>query len=130
MPKKNGNKERNKTMSPNEYQKEVQRTVMHDSEQCKKLWASPMYHTGLSHVLIAALKLNSESGELSDSVVKHLCYGQILDTENIAEECGDLLWYIALILEKIDYSMEDVMVMNIEKLRIRYPEKFTEQDAL
>ena len=116
-------------MTPNEYQKLCQRTVMPDSDQCQKLWDSPMLHTGLSHVIIAALKLNSESGELSDSIVKHLCYGQQLDTENIKEECGDLLWYISLILEKLNTTMEECMVDNIEKLKIRYPEKFTEKDA-
>lgn len=116
-------------MTPNEYQKLAQRTVMADSKQCEKLWDSSMLHTGYSHIIIAALKLNSESGELADSLVKHLCYGQQLDTENIKEECGDLLWYIALILEKLGSNMEVCMEENIKKLAVRYPEKFTEFHA-
>jgi len=116
-------------MTPNEYQQLAQRTVMDDYNQAGKIKQALYYNPELSHVVIAALKLNSESGELADSLVKHLCYGQLLDRENILEECGDLLWYIALILEKLDYNMENCMKDNIEKLKIRYPEKFTEEHA-
>lgn len=116
-------------MTPNEYQKLAQRTVMDDTLQGEKI-ASALYNNrGLGHVFVAALKLNSESGELSDSLVKHVCYGQKLDIENIVEECGDLLWYIALILEKCDSNMETCMIHNILKLRKRYPDKFTEEHA-
>jgi NTP pyrophosphatase (non-canonical NTP hydrolase) len=83
----------------------------------------------LSHIIVGALKLNSESGELADAIVKHICYDQPLDTDNIVEECGDLLWYIALILEYCNTDMSVCMEENIKKLKIRYPEKFTEEDA-
>lgn len=118
-------------MTPNEYQKLVQRTVMTDVEQEQKIVdAMGNGIPGLSHIVIAALKLNSESGELADALVKHLSYGQSLDRVNIIEECGDLLWYIALILEKLDASMETCMYDNIIKLSKRYPERFTEEHAV
>ena len=44
-------------------------------------------------------------------------------------ECGDVLWYMAVILEEIGSSFEEVMAMNIEKLEARYPNGFTEQAA-
>jgi NTP pyrophosphatase (non-canonical NTP hydrolase) len=116
-------------MTPNEYQKLAQRTVMPDVAQYIKIDERLNERPALSHVLVAALKLNSESGELSDALVKHICYGQPLDRNNIIEECGDLLWYIALILEKLDASMETCMYDNIVKLQKRYLEKFTEEHA-
>lgn len=116
-------------MTPNEYQQLAQRTVMSNVDQTNKIITALEELPRLSHVVIAALKLNSESGELSDSIVKHLCYGQKLDIENIEEECGDLLWYIALILEKVNSNMELCMEKNITKLQLRYPEKFTEEHA-
>jgi NTP pyrophosphatase (non-canonical NTP hydrolase) len=116
-------------MTPNEYQKLAQRTVMPDNVQNGKIHQAIEYNNGLSQIVIAALKLNSESGELSDALVKHLSYGQKLDELNIFEECGDLLWYIAIILEKLNFNMEDCMKSNIKKLKIRYPERFTEERA-
>jgi len=117
-------------MTPNEYQRLAQRTVMPNKVQEERLVDTVQNGIpGMSHIIVAALKLNSESGELADNLVKHLSYGQPLDETNIVEECGDLLWYIALILEKVDSSMEACMTCNINKLKIRYPEKFTEEHA-
>ena len=80
-------------------------------------------------ILHAQIGIASEAGEIADALKKHFIYGQDLDCDNIHEECGDLLWYIALMLEATGSDMETVMLDNIEKLKIRYPEKFTEEHA-
>ena len=117
-------------MSPNEYQVAASRTSMSNLEYAEKMLSKIKYLPRLARTITAVLKLNSESGELADNIVKHTAYGQELDTPNIIEECGDLLWYIADILSANRSTMEEAMVANIEKLKIRYPEKFTEHDAL
>lgn len=117
-------------MTPNEYQKLSQRSAADTAEQAHKLINTIEEKPRLARIICAALKLNSESGELADAIVKHICYGQVLDEKNIVEECGDLCWYIQEILECLNENFEDVMVDNVEKLKIRYPEKFTEKDAL
>ena len=116
-------------MTNEEYHIECRRTVMVENEQTVKIATAIGRTYGLSHVIVAALKLNSESGELADAIVRHICYGQPLDITNIKEECGDLLWYISLILDNVESSISEVMQHNIDKLRIRYPEKFTEEAA-
>lgn len=116
-------------MTPNEYQIEAYRTVMPDDKQAYKIIDELKARPAYSQIIVAALKLNSESGELADAIVKNISYGQPLDGLNIIEECGDLLWYIALILSSMNVSMEQCMQENIDKLRIRYPEKFTEEHA-
>lgn len=71
--------------------------------------------------------LSGETGELVDSVKKHLMYGKELDLVNVKEECGDILWYMANLLDSINSSFEEVMALNHEKLSKRFPEgKFTE----
>lgn len=117
-------------MTISEYQKLAMRTVMPNINQAEKIITACQMWPADSHIIIAALKLNSESGELSDTLVKYLCYGQEFDKDNVIEECGDILWYVALILEKLKVNMETCMQMNIDKLNKRYPDKFTEQDAL
>lgn len=116
-------------MTPNEYQLEALRTLMSDDTQATRLAQAIAVCPPLAQMIVAGAKLSSESGELNDAIVKHISYNQALDTENIFEECGDLLWYIADILSALGRTMEDCMQHNIGKLRIRYPEKFTEELA-
>ena len=81
-------------------------------------------------LLHGAMGLCTEAGELQDQLKRHIFYGKPLDVNNIAEECGDLFWYLAETLTAIDRRFIDVMQTNIDKLRTRYPEKFTEYAAL
>lgn len=80
-------------------------------------------------LLHAALGICSESGEFSDSLKKSLFYGRQLDVVNAKEELGDLLWYIALAIDELGSSFEEIMELNINKLKKRYPEQFSEDKA-
>jgi NTP pyrophosphatase (non-canonical NTP hydrolase) len=71
----------------------------------------------------------TEAGELLDSVKKSLFYGRELDYINIEEEIGDLFWYVALIMDECQFDLEHVLERNIAKLKIRYPEQFTNAHA-
>jgi NTP pyrophosphatase (non-canonical NTP hydrolase) len=42
-----------------------------------------------------------------------------LDTENLAKELGDILWYIAVVAHDLDISLDHIASKNIEKLRSR-----------
>lgn len=68
--------------------------------------------------------LCGESGEAIDIVKKHLAQGHPLDTESLAKELGDIAWYLAETAYAIGYPLEDILCMNIDKLRARYPEGF------
>jgi len=57
-------------------------------------------------------------------------YNKPVDIANVKEELGDLLWYIAVACDALGVSMEKLMAMNIEKLSVRYPEKFSSFNAL
>jgi len=79
--------------------------------------------------LHAAMGCVTEAGEMMDSVKKSCFYGQELDRVSLEEEAGDMLWYIALLLNELGVTFEQVMETNIAKLRIRYPKQFTEGAA-
>jgi NTP pyrophosphatase (non-canonical NTP hydrolase) len=81
-------------------------------------------------LLHAALGMQTESAEFSDMLKKSIFYGKPLDEVNLLEELGDQLWYISLALRALNSSFEEVMAKNIEKLKARYPHKFTEDKAL
>lgn len=84
---------------------------------------------GKIRLLHATMGLCTESGELADQLKKHLFYGKELDRVNLIEEAGDLLWYLAILLDELDTTFGEVMSSNIAKLRSRYPEKFTPKQA-
>lgn len=80
-------------------------------------------------LLHAAMGLCSESGELMDVMNKYLFYGKPIDISNVKEEAGDAMWYLAILFSELGCGFEDIGCMIINKLRIRYPDKFTEFDA-
>lgn len=73
--------------------------------------------------------LVTEAGECKDILKRVKWYGLPLDTGHLKEELGDILWYIALVCNVLDCSLEELMDMNVEKLTIRYPEKFSADAA-
>lgn len=68
--------------------------------------------------------LCGESGEAIDIVKKHLAQNHELDKEHLAKELGDIAWYLAETATALGYSLEDILQMNIDKLKKRYPEGF------
>ena len=99
-------------MEINEYQKLAMRTLNPELDQ--------------KDVLInGVMGLCGESGEVIDLVKKHLAQGHELDKEKMAKELGDVAWYLAETAWAIGYDLEDILVMNIEKLKRRYPDGFS-----
>lgn len=87
--------------------------------------------TKSARLVHAALGKLTEIGEFADELKKHIFYGKPLDPVNLMEEIGDGAWYDALALDSMGGSdLDFVLEKVIAKLKKRYPEKFTEKDAL
>ena len=76
------------------------------------------------------LGLSGETGEVCDIVKKYLFQGHKLERDRIADELGDVLWYVALTAKGIGYSLNDIMEHNIEKLKKRYPNGFEKERSI
>lgn len=76
-----------------------------------------------------SLGLGGEIGELLNVVKKHIYHGHIREEVDakISDEVGDLLWYITMLLELFNLSLEDVAENNIAKLKNRYPGGFSKE---
>lgn len=70
-----------------------------------------------------------EIGELHSIYQKHY-QGHHGDREHAKKELGDLLWFIAEYCTAAGWTLEEIMVANIEKLRARYPEGFNSEHSL
>lgn len=84
----------------------------------------------LERKLHAAVGVASEAGELLDALKKTWVYGKELDYENILEECGDALFYMTALLNECGFTLQDAMEHNVAKLRKRYPNGFSQKDAI
>lgn len=91
---------------------------------------SPEHNMLVARAIHACLGLMSETGEIADALKKHIIYGKELDVINLMEESGDLSWYQALLLTAVKKTMEESMQKNIDKLRARFGDKFTQAAAL
>lgn len=75
-------------------------------------------------ILNGCLGLSGEAGETLDMVKKWIFHEKQLDNEHLKKELGDCLWYVAMICESFGWSLDEIMEMNIAKLKARYPEGF------
>lgn len=101
-------------MTLNEYQDEAARTGAH----------SDFNPSGLSYL---TLGLCGESGEFADHIKKWLGHGHDLDMSAMKKELGDVLWYLSQISKMLGFSLEEVAIANLDKLRVRYPDGFSIQ---
>lgn len=95
-------------MTGNEYQRLAMRTA---TSKCRDM-------------ANAALGLTGEAGEVADEIKKFLFHGHPLNPEKVVKELGDVLWYVALMADLLNVSLDFVMEHNIEKLKRRYPDGF------
>ena len=74
--------------------------------------------------------ISGESGELLDTIKKHVIYQKPLDVENVKEELGDLLFYMSNLMQSVGLSFEEVLQHNIDKLSVRYASgKYSNEQA-
>lgn len=79
-------------------------------------------------VMHAIIGKFTESGELVEALAKSLD-GEPLDLVNIGEELGDDQWYNAILADAAGFDMNAVQDTVINKLKTRYPGKFTTEAA-
>lgn len=103
-------------MTANEYQKLCMRTAPCDDEEVL--------------ILQGVMGACGEAGEAIEVVKKHKFQGHELDSVHLVKELGDILWYIATCAEGLGATLEEVMEVNIEKLRNRYPDRFDPERSI
>lgn len=105
-------------MNASEYAKEALRTVNHKLNFNDKL---SNFALGLG-----------EAGEVQNIVKKIIFHGHsfLPLREKILDECGDILWYVVNMLTLLGFTVEEAFEYNINKLKKRYPEGFSEQASI
>lgn len=81
-------------------------------------------------LLIGALGLSGETGEVVDSLKKMLFHDHPIDKQVICDELGDVLWYVVLLCDTLGLTLEEVMTFNVEKRAKRYPNGFSPERSI
>ncbi|KVW14683.1 nucleotide pyrophosphohydrolase [Burkholderia cepacia] len=100
-------------MNLNVYQQEAQKTDRVPGRQKNQVGTD---------VIVPLLGLAGETGELLSEYKKHLRDGDShqLFKDRVAEELGDLLWYIANVATKFGLTLEDIASINLRKTQDRW----------
>jgi NTP pyrophosphatase (non-canonical NTP hydrolase) len=106
-----------KEVSLNQYQELAQRTAGAGRD-------------GEYRLIIAALGLAGEAGEFANLVKKLTAHGHDISKEQLADELGDILWYLSEAASAFGLEMDQIARENIKKLRKRYPEGFSQERSI
>lgn len=75
-------------------------------------------------LLTAAVGMSAEAGEFTEIVKKIIFQGKPVNDENLfhlKRELGDIMWYVAQACMGLNVSIDEVIEMNVDKLKSRYP---------
>ena len=78
----------------------------------------------IERLLTGAVGINSEGGEIMEIVKKLVFQGKPWDKDtryHLKRELGDVMWYVMQCLNALDTSMDEIIGMNVDKLKARYP---------
>ena len=78
----------------------------------------------IERLLTAALGMSAEAGEFTEIIKKMVFQGKPVTNENLwhlKRELGDIMWYVMQACMALDVSLDEVIEMNIDKLKSRYP---------
>lgn len=96
-----------------------------------------IYGLDFEHLMIDAkaglLFDKIEPFELHNIVDLHkreLAYGKEMDVDALEAQLVILIQYLILVAERLEFSYEDSLKRNIDKLYKRYPDKFSQENAL
>ena len=94
-------------MNFNEYQKLARSTAIYPKE---------------SKVIYPALGLCGEAGEVADKIKKTVRGDRPVEevTGNIADERGDVLWYLAILADDLGITLDQIAHWNVAKLNRRW----------
>jgi NTP pyrophosphatase (non-canonical NTP hydrolase) len=81
-------------------------------------------------LLVGALGLCGEAGEVAEHLKKTLYHDHPMDISALRNELGDVLWYWVVLCDTLGLSPDEVIEANVEKRSKRYPEGFSAERSL
>ena len=86
------------------------------------------FETPEKEILTWGLGIAGEAGDVASCIKKTFAHDND-QRAGIKENIGDSMWYMAMICNFFNWDMQELLNENLEKLRKRYPDGFTIEDA-
>jgi len=81
-------------------------------------------------ILNWSLGLAGEVGEVIDLIKKAYYHKHCLNGNEISEELGDVLWYLAMLAKELGFNLQQIAVDNLKKLERRYEDGFSSEASI
>lgn len=95
-------------------------------ELCKV--TAKKFETSEKEILTWGLGIAGEAGDVASCIKKTFAHDND-QRVGIKENIGDTLWYAAMICNFFGWEMQAILNENLEKLKKRFPQGFTTNDA-
>jgi NTP pyrophosphatase (non-canonical NTP hydrolase) len=96
---------------------------MHGNEYQSRAIETAIYPNQGQNFIYPTLGLVGEAGEVAEKAKKIIRDGDGVltdpDREKIALELSDVCWYVAVLAYELDYTLEEILQMNLDKLASR-----------
>ena len=116
------------TIDPQKYVEFVETTTSEQSKNFVSLLARmtelEAEDANIPKLITAGFGLTAEAGEFTEVVKKIILQGKPYTEENVfhmKRELGDICWYLAQACMALDTTFDEVIEMNVDKLKARYP---------
>jgi NTP pyrophosphatase (non-canonical NTP hydrolase) len=76
---------------------------------------------GQDRITNAIFGLNGEAGEVADIFKKVWYQGHLLNPDEVKDELGDVIYYVSLLANIMDSTLDEIMTLNMIKRAKRYP---------
>jgi NTP pyrophosphatase (non-canonical NTP hydrolase) len=108
-------------------EQEIKNPISEYQKICKAT-AKNDYRSPPEEIMTWGLGIAGEAGDVASCIKKTFAHDND-QRAGIRENVGDTLWYSAMICNFFGWDMAEVLNENVEKLRKRFPNGFTSQDA-
>jgi len=75
------------------------------------------------------LGVSGEAGDIASCIKKYYAHQNKEVKDGIKENIGDMLWYTAMVCNHFNWSLDEILTANYQKLKNRYPEGFSIKKA-
>jgi NTP pyrophosphatase (non-canonical NTP hydrolase) len=84
---------------------------------CEK-WFGPKEETSTQYFLVPTLGITGEAGEVAEKMKKFF-RGDDMDLKTVGPELGDVLFYVAVLANRLGFTLSEVAQMEVDKINGR-----------
>lgn len=84
-----------------------------------KIKETHLSFTTKDQILYYLIGLSGEVGELQELFKKRIFRGDLISDKDIKLEIGDILCYLMLLIDILDFDLNEIQELNIKKLKDR-----------